>query len=113
MATAKTDEAPTEDTTPKEPTKCSVSWCDKPARSNGYCRQHYRRNKRQGSPIAITGDVAALLSLAKEAIAVVGEQAAKLHKASKHSTSFDACQTGLCGTFHSLAAKTQGDVKHE
>lgn len=110
MATPKT--APVEEAPEKEHTKCSVSWCQKDARSGGYCRQHYRRFKRSKSPVAITGDVASLLSLAKEAIAVIGSQAEKLHKASKHSASFDACQSGLCGTFHSLAAQTQGDTNH-
>lgn len=105
--TASTKEAP------KEPkVKCSVSWCQKDARSGGYCRQHYRRFKRQGSPISITGDVAAVLSVAKEAIAVVGAQAEKVHKANKHSSAFAACENGLCATYHQLHEQTKGVTDH-
>lgn len=91
-----------------EAVKCSVSWCPKPARANGYCRQHYRRFKRSGHPVALSGDTTSLMAVATEAVALLGTQAEKVHKTSKHTSAFASCSSGLCSDYHRMQALIQG-----
>ena len=81
----------------EEKLKCSVPWCNAPSHSLGFCKSHYRRNRRKGNPVDQTSmDLKGFLNLYRAVLSAYEGVARSAHSKNSHKASFEACPSGFC-----------------
>lgn len=69
--------------------KCSLPWCQGKHYAQGYCKPHYRRWLRSGSPLTKNGELDDLIQMNRT---LIFDLAQRIHRVERHKGSYETCQ---------------------